>query len=104
MAKTVADGNDQNRHSADIQDKRAELTRLVPGSGRQHVRAVHKSRQDDYAARPDDERLGPDPLDYLLEVAHVGGPDMEERVGLSGHRGRVNNLRVLGHRGPDVAR
>jgi hypothetical protein len=59
MAMTVADENDQNRHSADIQDKPGELAFLVPGNvhgtGRQHVWAVHESGQDDYASCPDDE-------------------------------------------------
>jgi hypothetical protein len=77
MAKTVADGDEQNRHSADIPDKCAELTRLVPRTGRQYVRTVHKAREDDHAACPNDERLSPDPLDHLLEVADVGSSDMQ---------------------------
>src|SRR5215469_6400668 len=101
MAKTVADGPDPNRHSADIRDKRAELPRLGSRIGRQHVRTMHESRQDNYAACPDDERLSPDPLDHLLEMADVGGPDMQQRVRLTGDCARIDDLRVRRHCGPD---
>src|SRR5260370_33530123 len=75
-----------------------------PGSRWQQIRPMHEPGQDDHAPCPDDEGLCPDPLDYLLKMADVRGPDMQHRVGLSRDGPRVDDLRVLGHRSPDASR
>ena len=43
----------------------------------QHVRAVDEPRQHNHAACPDNEGLCRDPLDDLLEVAYISGPDLQ---------------------------
>src|SRR5580700_6259430 len=73
-------------------------------SGRQQVRSMHESGQDDYAACPDDEWLSPDPLDHLFKVAYVRGPDVQQSVGFAGDGAGIDDLRVLSYRRPDVAR
>ena len=58
------------------------------------VDAVDQPGQDDHAAGRGDERLGPQPLQGLLQVRDVGGPQVHQRVGLAGDRVGADHLRV----------
>src|SRR5215472_6662281 len=68
----------------------------------QDVGPAHQPGEHDHAPGADHEGLGADPLDHLLEVADIGGPDVQQGVRLPGDRGRPGHLRVPAHRGPDV--
>jgi GH25 family lysozyme M1 (1,4-beta-N-acetylmuramidase) len=63
---------------------------------------VHQAGHDDHAPRPGGERLRPDPLDDLLEMPHVGRPDVQQSVRLPRHRAGADHLGVPADRGPDV--
>ena len=65
---------------------------------------MNKARQYDHASCPDDERLGADPLDDLLKMPDVGGPDLQQRVRLAGDRAGIDNLGMLGHRRGNITR
>src|ERR1700729_1232473 len=52
--------------------------------GEAHVSPVYQPRQHDDAAGAQHDGLRADPLDHLLEMLHVGRPDVDQCVGLSG--------------------
>jgi len=73
---------------------KGDFNRLGPARRGERVCPFDQSGQHDHAPCPLHERLGGDPLHYLLEVPDIGGPDMHQRVGVPGHRAGVRHLRV----------
>src|SRR5262245_10603393 len=68
----------------------------------QEVGPAHQPGQHDHAPGADHEGLGADPLDHLLEVPDIGGPDVQQGVRLPGDRSRPGHLRVFAHGVADV--
>src|SRR5215469_2332023 len=73
-------------------------------AGEAHVGPVYQPRQHDDAAGAQDDGLRADPLDHLLEVLHVGRPDVDQGVGLAGDRAGLHHLGMPAHRRADLRR
>ena len=73
------------------------------GVGRAHL-ALQQPRQHQHALGARDETLGPDSLEHVFEVPHVGGHHVQQRVGLARHRAGIDHLGVPRHRGRDQGR
>src|ERR1700746_3043982 len=103
MAATVAHTTGENPPEGQIRLKMCSNSRRAVGSGYEQVRPADEPGKNDHAPCPDNERLAPDPFHHTLEMAHVRGPDMQQRVGLSGDGASPGDLRMLADGGGDVS-
>src|SRR5712691_1293883 len=94
MASTVADqgsvkckvSRDPVETSQTMRMCPAPVPALAARAWRHAVRPADQPGKDNHAAGAHHEGLRADPLHHLLEMPHVGRPDVQQGVGLAGHR------------------
>jgi hypothetical protein len=67
-------------------------------------RSVEQPGEHDHAPGGRDEGLGPESFERLLEAGDVGGAEVDERVGLAGHREQAYDRGVPFRRGQQLGR